>query len=183
MTAPAISTTAGTDKQLAKARPCPLLSVPRDVTADSRRTWWRGLAHEPERGRGPVGRRWLKSAYATPSADQSRAAIQAGDQASQTDCDIAREFVQSHGQSALLGRAPTKSIFMITVVDHVSPWLIPSDALAAIIDDQLGAQRISNGTGIATSQPNSSVGRRVRRSAIHPAARFAECLRQAVMSR
>jgi hypothetical protein len=42
---------------------------------------------------------------------------------------------------------------MITVVDHVSPWLTPSSAFATRIHDHDGAHINKNGTGTATSQP------------------------------
>ena len=42
---------------------------------------------------------------------------------------------------------------MMTVVDHVKPWLMPSSTLAKTIQPQLGAQMMSNGTGSANSQP------------------------------
>ena len=35
------------------------------------------------------------------------------------------------------------------------------------VKEELGAQKIIKGTGIATSHPSSKVGRRVRRSDIH----------------
>ncbi len=42
---------------------------------------------------------------------------------------------------------------MITVVDHVRPWLTPSSALATSTHDQDGAHINRNGTGTAASQP------------------------------
>ena len=44
---------------------------------------------------------------------------------------------------------PARSIFMITVVDQVSPWLMPSSTLAATTQPQFGAQISSSGTGSA----------------------------------
>src|SRR5918999_2925514 len=67
---------------------------------------------------------------------------------------------------------PTRSIFMTTVIDHASPWLMPSSALAATIQAQLGATAISSGTGSATVQPTISRRRRPSRSAPTPAARL-----------
>ena len=49
---------------------------------------------------------------------------------------------------------------MITVVDHVSPWLMPSRTLAATTIHQSGAQISSSGTGTATSQPATRTGLR-----------------------
>ena len=49
---------------------------------------------------------------------------------------------------------------MITVVDHVNPWLTPSSTLASRTHDQLGAQITRNGTGSATNQPATSTFRR-----------------------
>src|SRR5436190_79685 len=48
---------------------------------------------------------------------------------------------------------PARSIFMITVVDQVRPWLTPSSTLAATTQPQLGAQISSGGMGSAASQP------------------------------
>ena len=42
---------------------------------------------------------------------------------------------------------------MMTVVDHVRPWLTPSSTLAKSIQLQDGAHMSRNGTGAATSQP------------------------------
>ena len=42
---------------------------------------------------------------------------------------------------------PTRSIFMITVVDQVRPWLTPSSTFAAMTQPQVGAQISSSGTG------------------------------------
>ena len=61
---------------------------------------------------------------------------------------------------------------MTTVIDHASPWLIPSSALAATIHPQLGASAISSGTGSAAAQPAISSRRRPTRCASAPAARF-----------
>ncbi|OHE86656.1 MAG: hypothetical protein A2579_03560 [Lysobacterales bacterium RIFOXYD1_FULL_69_11] len=58
---------------------------------------------------------------------------------------------------------------MITVVDHVRPWLTPSNALAASTQFQSGAHISRNGTGIATSQPATSTCLRPKRSDRRPA--------------
>ena len=42
---------------------------------------------------------------------------------------VAGGLVEAHRQAACLA-GPTRSIFMITVVDHVRPWLTPSSTLA-----------------------------------------------------
>ncbi len=49
---------------------------------------------------------------------------------------------------------------MITVVDQVRPWLMPSSTLAATTQPQLGAQISISGTGMATSHPAISTGLR-----------------------
>ena len=49
---------------------------------------------------------------------------------------------------------------MITVVDHVRPWLTPSSALATRTHDHDGAHISMNGTGAATSQPVTSTALR-----------------------
>src|SRR2546425_9853450 len=71
---------------------------------------------------------------------------------------------------------PTRSIFMITVVDQHSPWLTPSSTLANTIQPQLGAQMMSSGTGSPASQPATSSGLRPIRSASRPAKRLASAL-------
>src|SRR2546423_11123519 len=48
---------------------------------------------------------------------------------------------------------PTRSIFMITVVDQVRPWFTPSSTLAATTQPQPGAQINSGGIGRAASPP------------------------------
>ena len=52
---------------------------------------------------------------------------------------------------------------MTTVMDQARPWLMPSRALAATIQPQLGATAISSGTGSATAQPAISRRRRPAR--------------------
>ena len=58
---------------------------------------------------------------------------------------------------------------MITVVDHVSPWLMPSRALAKRTHAQLGAHINTKGTGTATSQPATRMCLRPKRSDQRPA--------------
>src|SRR4030095_11250441 len=48
---------------------------------------------------------------------------------------------------------PTRSTFMITVIDHASAWLAPSSTLARSIHHHAGAWMIRNGTGSASTQP------------------------------
>src|SRR3989441_5412853 len=66
-------------------------------------------------------------------------------------------------------RGPTRSIFMLTVVDHVSPWFTPRSTLANTTHDQLGAQMIRRGTGSPAAHPPSRTGLRPNRSASDPA--------------
>ena len=54
---------------------------------------------------------------------------------------------------------------MITVIDQAKPWLMPSSALAATTQSQLGAHMIMNGTGRPTSQPRTSTRLRPHTSA------------------
>jgi hypothetical protein len=49
---------------------------------------------------------------------------------------------------------------MMTVVDQVRPWLMPSSTFAATTQAQLGAQISSSGTGRPISQPSTSTGLR-----------------------
>jgi hypothetical protein len=49
---------------------------------------------------------------------------------------------------------------MMTVVDQVRPWLMPSSTLAAITQPQLGAHISSSGTGMANSHPAIRTGLR-----------------------
>ena len=49
---------------------------------------------------------------------------------------------------------------MMTVVDQVSPWLMPSSTFANTTSHQSGAQISSRGTGTATSQPATRTGLR-----------------------
>ncbi len=58
---------------------------------------------------------------------------------------------------------------MMTVVDQVRPWLMPSRTLAATTQRQLGAQISSSGTGMANNQPLTSTGLRPNRSDQLPA--------------
>ena len=68
---------------------------------------------------------------------------------------------------------PTRSIFMITVVDQHRPWLMPSSTLATTIQPQDGASMISSGTGSPTIHPATRICLRPIRSLIRPANRFA----------
>ena len=74
------------------------------------------------------------------------------------DGAVAGGLVEPHRQAAAAG--PTRSIFMITVVDQVRPWLMPSSTFAATTQPQVGAQISSSGTGRATSQPATRTGLR-----------------------
>ena len=58
---------------------------------------------------------------------------------------------------------------MMTVVDQVSPWLIPSNTFAATTQPQLGAQINSSGTGSPISHPTIRTGLRPYRSDRVPA--------------
>ena len=58
---------------------------------------------------------------------------------------------------------------MITVVDQVSPWLMPRRTFAASTQFQVGAHISMNGTGTATSQPAISTRLRPTRSESRPA--------------
>jgi len=49
---------------------------------------------------------------------------------------------------------------MITVVDHVSPWLMPNKTFAKITHPQLGAQINKIGTGTPMIQPAIRTGLR-----------------------
>ena len=49
---------------------------------------------------------------------------------------------------------------MMTVVDHVRPWLTPSSTLANTTHPHVGAQISSSGTGMPMSQPATSTGLR-----------------------
>ena len=64
---------------------------------------------------------------------------------------------------------PARSIFMMTVVDQVRPWLTPSNTLAATTHPHDGAQISSSGTGNARAQPVTSTGLRPYRSDSVPA--------------
>jgi len=81
--------------------------------------------------------------------------------------DIAGELVEPHRSPRR--SAPTKSIFMMTVVDHVSPWLMPRSALATSTHRQVGAHISRNGTGAAITQPTMSTSLRPILSARVPA--------------
>lgn len=49
---------------------------------------------------------------------------------------------------------------MMTVVDQVSPWLMPSRTLAAITQLHVGDRINSSGAGSPMSQPATSTGLR-----------------------
>ena len=74
------------------------------------------------------------------------------------DGAVAGGLVEAHGEAALAG--PTRSIFMMTVVDQVRPWLTPSSTLATTTQPQVGAQISSSGTGRPMSQPATRTGLR-----------------------
>src|SRR5260370_41598788 len=67
---------------------------------------------------------------------------------------------------------PTRSIFMLTVIDQARPWLTPSSTLAATIQPHAGAQASTNGTGSPATQPATSRLFLVCRVVSGPAARF-----------
>src|SRR5918995_702606 len=71
---------------------------------------------------------------------------------------------------------PTRSIFMITVVDQQRPWLIPRSTLARTIQSQLGANMMMIGTGRPNSQPTIRICLRPMRSEKRPAKRLASAL-------
>ena len=71
---------------------------------------------------------------------------------------------------------PTRSIFMLTVVDQVRPWLMPRRTLARITQPQVGAQMSRIGTGKPISQPAISTGLRPARSERVPATKFITAL-------
>src|SRR5256885_321951 len=56
---------------------------------------------------------------------------------------------------------------MTTVMDHASPWLSPSRALATTTQAQLGATPISSGTGSATTQPAIRSRREILQQGLH----------------
>src|SRR5579859_873639 len=65
---------------------------------------------------------------------------------------------------------------MITVIDQANPWLMPSRALAAITQLQLGPHMIMKGTGRPTSQPRIRTRLRPQASASWPETRLASAL-------
>jgi hypothetical protein len=65
---------------------------------------------------------------------------------------------------------------MITVVDHVSPWLMPSNTLARITQPHEGAHINSNGTGSPINHPATSTGFRPTRSDTVPAKKLVAAL-------
>jgi len=74
-------------------------------------------------------------------------------------------------------RGPTRSIFMLTVIDQARPWLAPRNRLAITTSHQPGAAQIRSGTGRASAQPITSSRRRPPlRSASAPATRSTSAL-------
>ena len=65
---------------------------------------------------------------------------------------------------------------MMTVVDQVRPWLMPSRTLANTTQPQVGAQMRIRGTGIAISHPARSTGLRPYRSDRVPAKKLVTAL-------
>ena len=74
-----------------------------------------------------------------------------GGERGEGDGDVAGGLVEAHGEAPLAG--PTRSIFMMTVVDQVRPWLTPSRTLAKMTQPHVGAHINSSGTGMPMSQP------------------------------
>ena len=71
-------------------------------------------------------------------------------------------------------RGPTRSTFIMTVIDQESPWFIPSSTLAATIHRHSGAHD-RNGSGSPT-QPSTSVFLRPQLSASCPETWFVTAL-------
>ena len=65
---------------------------------------------------------------------------------------------------------------MMTVVDQVNPWLMPSSTLASTTQPHDGAQMSSSGTGNATSHPVTSTGFLPMRSESAPATKLEAAL-------
>ncbi len=59
---------------------------------------------------------------------------------------------------------------MMTVVDHVRPWLTPRRAFAKSTQLQVGAHMSRNGTGAATAHPAASDGYPFVRAPARPCA-------------
>ena len=81
-----------------------------------------------------------------------------GGERGEGDRAVAGGFVETHGETSLLG--PTRSIFMITVVDQVRPWFTPSSTLAKMTQPHVGAHINRSGTGRPMSQPATRTGLR-----------------------
>lgn len=64
------------------------------------------------------------------------------------------------------------SILAVTVIDQQKPWLMPRRTFATTIQPQDGAQRIMNGMGRATNQPQIRTRRRPTRSDRRPETKF-----------
>src|SRR5947207_14875394 len=75
-----------------------------------------------------------------------------------------------------LRRGPTRSTFMITVIDHAIAWLAPSSTFARSIHHHTGAKMMRKGTGSANSQPMTRIGLRPTRSDNREATRFSSAL-------
>ena len=102
----------------------------------------RGSAHS--QGRQPEAECGERDAeLGTARGGARRGGEVAGGQGGGGDGEVAGGFVSPMARPRLAG--PTRSIFMMTVVDQVSPWLIPSKTLAAITQPQFGAQISSSG--------------------------------------
>src|SRR3989304_7630422 len=71
---------------------------------------------------------------------------------------------------------PTRSIFMMTVVDQQSPWLTPRRKLATVIHPHDGAHIKMKGMGRPTIQPPTRSAFRPIRSENRPAARLGNAL-------
>jgi hypothetical protein len=69
----------------------------------------------------------------------------AGGEGGDGDGAVAGGLVEAHREPRRAG--PTRSIFMMTVVDQVSPWLTPSSTLANTTQLQVGAHISSRGRG------------------------------------
>src|SRR5213593_4505871 len=67
---------------------------------------------------------------------------------------------------------PTRSTFMITVIDHAMAWFAPSKTFARSIHHHAGAWIMRNGTGRANSHPTTRIGLRPMRSDARAATRL-----------
>src|SRR3990170_3628675 len=71
---------------------------------------------------------------------------------------------------------PTRSIFMITVVDQQRPWLTPRNTLAKTTHSHVGANITRKGTGRPTSHPATRIPFRPTTSEARPAKRLLRAL-------